>query len=121
MIYKRLLKGRDKSKLPPAEKGRLEKHIGMYAPLVSRYVMDYMGSCVKQNYGAQGYASNFCLSIMDRDWGEGMNEDQAVKVVEHCIQELKMRFLINQSNFIIKVIDKEGVRTLKFDADPADN
>ena len=87
----------------------------------SMYVMDYMGSCVKQNYGAQGYASNFCLSIMDRDWGEGMNEDQAVKVVEHCIQELKMRFLINQSNFIIKVIDKEGVRTLKFDADPADN
>ena len=36
MVYKRLLKGRDKSKLPPAEKGRLEKLIGMYAPLVSR-------------------------------------------------------------------------------------
>ena len=36
LIYKRLLKGRDKSKLPPAEKGRLEKLIGMYAPLVSR-------------------------------------------------------------------------------------
>ena len=35
-VYKRLLKGRDKSKLPPAEKGRLEKLIGMYAPLVSR-------------------------------------------------------------------------------------
>jgi hypothetical protein len=29
--------------------------------------------------------------------------------------------LINQSNFIVKVIDKEGVRTLKFGADPADN
>ena len=36
MVYKRLLKGRDKSALPPAEKGRLEKLIGMYAPLVSR-------------------------------------------------------------------------------------
>lgn len=36
MVYKRLLKGRDKSKLPPAEKGRLERLIGMYAPLVSR-------------------------------------------------------------------------------------
>ena len=35
-VYKRLLKGRDKSQLPPAEKGRLEKLIGMYAPLVSR-------------------------------------------------------------------------------------
>ena len=36
MVYKRLLKGRDRSKLPPAEKGRLEKLIGLYAPLVSR-------------------------------------------------------------------------------------
>ena len=87
----------------------------------SLYVMDYLGSCTKAKYGAQGYASNFCLSIMDRDWDDNMTEDQAVKVVEHCIQELQMRFLINQSNFIIKVIDKEGVRTLKFGADPADN
>ncbi|KAL7530679.1 hypothetical protein ACHAWF_006476 [Thalassiosira exigua] len=87
----------------------------------SLYVMDYLGSCMKAKFGAQGYASNFTLSIMDRDWDEGMTEDQAVKIVEKCIRELKMRFLINQSNFIIKVIDKEGVRTLKFGADPADN
>lgn len=87
----------------------------------SLYVMDYLGSCTKANYGAQGYASNFCLSIMDRDWDEGLTEDQAVKIVEHCIRELQMRFLINQSNFIIKVIDKDGLRTLKYGADPADN
>ena len=36
MVYKRLLKGRDRSSLPPAEKGRLEKLIKMYTPLVSR-------------------------------------------------------------------------------------
>jgi 20S proteasome subunit beta 4 len=87
----------------------------------SLYVMDYLGSCVKANFGVQGYASKFCLSIMDRDWEEGMNEEQAVNLVEHCIKELQLRFLINQSNFIVKVIDKEGVRTLKFGADPADN
>ncbi|KAL7541413.1 hypothetical protein ACHAXR_010890 [Thalassiosira sp. AJA248-18] len=87
----------------------------------SLYLMDYMGSCLKAKYGAQGYASNFCLSIMDRDWSEGMNEGQAVDLVEKSIRELKMRFLINQENFIIKVIDKEGVRTLKYGADPTDN
>mmetsp|Transcript_4798 Transcript_4798/g.8629 ORF Transcript_4798/g.8629 Transcript_4798/m.8629 type:complete len:203 (-) Transcript_4798:279-887(-) len=87
----------------------------------SLYVMDYFGSCTKAKYGAQGYASNFCLSIMDRSWTEGLNEDQAVDIVEHCIKELEMRFLINQKNFIIKVIDKEGVKTLKFGSDPADN
>lgn len=87
----------------------------------SLYVMDYLGSCQKVNYGAQGYASNFTLSIMDRDWEEGLNEEQAVKIVEHCIRELNMRFLLNQSNFIIKVVDKDGVRTVKADSDPTDN
>ena len=87
----------------------------------SLYTMDYLGSCQKVNYGAQGYASNFTLSIMDRDWEEGLDEDAAVKIVEHCIREMKMRFLLNQSNFIIKVVDKEGVRMVKFGSDPADN
>ena len=87
----------------------------------SLYVMDYMGSLNKANFGVQGYASNFCLSIMDRDWAKGMDEDMAVKLVEKCIRELEMRFLINQKNFIIKVIDKGGVRTLKYGADPTDN
>lgn len=36
MVYKRLLKGRDKSTLPPAEKQRYEKLIKMYTPLITR-------------------------------------------------------------------------------------
>lgn len=30
--------------------------------------IDYLGSMVKVNFGAHGYASNFCLSIFDREW-----------------------------------------------------
>merc|ERR1712244_173443 len=87
----------------------------------SLYWMDYLAALAKVNYGAQGYASNFCLSIMDRDWKEGLTQDEAVGIVEKCIKELQVRFLLAQPNFIIKVIDKDGVRTLKFGADPADN
>jgi len=87
----------------------------------SLYWMDYFGALSKVNYGCQGYASNFCLSIMDRDWKEGMNEEEAVAIVDKCIKELGVRFLMAQPNFIIKVIDKDGVRTLKYGADPADN
>jgi len=87
----------------------------------SLYWMDYMAALTKLKYGAQGYASNFCLSIMDRDYKEGLTQDEAVQIVEKCIQELKVRFLLNQSNFLIKVIDKDGVRVVKFGADPADN
>eukprot|EP00555_Chaetoceros_dichaeta_P011479 CAMPEP_0198261694 /NCGR_PEP_ID=MMETSP1447-20131203/10372_1 /TAXON_ID=420782 /ORGANISM="Chaetoceros dichaeta, Strain CCMP1751" /LENGTH=202 /DNA_ID=CAMNT_0043949699 /DNA_START=1300 /DNA_END=1908 /DNA_ORIENTATION=- len=87
----------------------------------SLYWMDYLAALTKLKYGAQGYASNFCLSIMDRDYKEGLTQDEAVQIVEKCIQELKVRFLLNQSNFLIKVIDKDGVRVVKFGADPADN
>ena len=86
----------------------------------SLYFLDYLASLQKVNYGSQGYASSFCLSIMDRDWKEGLTEDEAVAIVEHCMQELHTRFLIAQPNFIIKVIDKDGVKTSKFGADPAD-
>lgn len=37
MVYKRLLKGRDKSTMPPAEKQRFEKLIGLYQPLIQRF------------------------------------------------------------------------------------
>lgn len=37
MVYKRLLKGRDKSAMPPAEKARFERLIGMYKPLIQRF------------------------------------------------------------------------------------
>jgi hypothetical protein len=36
MVYKRLLRGRDRSTLPPAEKGRLETMIKRFQPLVNR-------------------------------------------------------------------------------------
>ena len=87
----------------------------------SLYWIDYLAALAKVNYGAQGYASNFTLSIMDRDWKEGLSEDEAVGIVEKCIKELQVRFLISQPNFMIKVVNKDGVRVVKYGANPADN
>jgi 20S proteasome subunit beta 4 len=87
----------------------------------SLYFLDSMASLQKIPYGAQGYASSFCLSIMDREYLAGLNEEAALKIVRQSIQELHTRFLLSQPNFIIKVIDKDGVRTVDFGSDPADN
>ena len=87
----------------------------------SLYWMDYLAACTKVNYGAQGYAAAFCLSIMDRDWKEGLTEQEAIEIVEKCINELQVRFLLNQSNFMIKVVDSNGVKTHSHGADPDDN
>jgi 20S proteasome subunit beta 4 len=85
------------------------------------YFMDYMASLQKVNFGSQGYASNFCLSIFDREWRPNLTQAEALEVIEHCIGELKQRFLISQPNFMIKAVDKDGIKILKCGAKPADH
>lgn len=60
--------------------------------------------CAQQvPYGAHGYGSNFTLSVMDRDYVKGLTLDEALAIIDKCIHELHTRFLIAQTNFVIKV------------------
>ena len=74
--------------------------------------MDYMASYSKVDFGAHGYAANFIISIFDREFKHNMNLDQAKDIMKKCLHELKTRFLISQPVFIIKIIDKDGVRVI---------
>jgi 20S proteasome alpha/beta subunit len=85
------------------------------------YYLDYFGALQKVNFGCQGHAGSFCLSVMDRKYVEGLSEADALAIIDDCIKEIHVRFLISQPNFMIKVIDKSGVRVLKFGGDPADS
>jgi 20S proteasome alpha/beta subunit len=78
----------------------------------SLYFIDYMGSMQKLNFGAQGYAANFTLSIFDREYKEGLSLAEAEEILEKAKKELAVRFLISQPKWIMKVVDKDGVRTL---------
>mmetsp|Transcript_30770 Transcript_30770/g.46667 ORF Transcript_30770/g.46667 Transcript_30770/m.46667 type:complete len:201 (-) Transcript_30770:146-748(-) len=86
----------------------------------SLYFMDYLAALEKVNFGSHGYASSFCLSIMDKEYREDLSEEDALKIIDYCIHEIHTRFLISQPNFMVKVIDKDGVRVSKFGGDPAD-
>jgi 20S proteasome subunit beta 4 len=103
---------------------------------VSLYVIDYLAALSKTNYGAHGYASNFILSVMDREWRKGMKLPEALEVAKKCIHELhtrfvpsaallsfshshshslphsRERFLISQPVFVVKVVDKDGTRVV---------
>mmetsp|Transcript_13361 Transcript_13361/g.27266 ORF Transcript_13361/g.27266 Transcript_13361/m.27266 type:complete len:209 (-) Transcript_13361:65-691(-) len=74
------------------------------------FFLDYMGSMQSVNYGIQGYASNFALSVLDREWKEGLTKEQAIEIVDHCINVLDTRFLISQPTFCIKSVSNEGVK-----------
>jgi 20S proteasome alpha/beta subunit len=58
-----VLGGWDKTKRKPSEPA-VENDEGEG----SLYFLDYMGTMAKVPYALQGYCSNFCLSILDREW-----------------------------------------------------
>lgn len=86
----------------------------------SLYYLDYFGALHKVKYGAQGYAQYFCNSIFDKECRDNMTEEEAVKVVDQCINEMQTRFMLSQKNFIMKKVDKDGVSVLSYGEDPAD-
>ena len=79
----------------------------------SLYWMDYLASFTKVKFGAHGYAGAFVSSVFDRDFKENMTEQEGLEVIKKCIHELKSRFLINQPNFTIKLVNKDGIKEIQ--------
>ena len=75
--------------------------------------MDYLAALAKVNFGAHGYASNFVLSIFDRDWKPNLSLEEGIAIIRKCINELHSRFLISQPNFILKIVNKDGTSKIK--------
>jgi 20S proteasome subunit beta 4 len=79
----------------------------------SLYFIDYLAALAKVRFGAQGHCGNFVLSVFDREWRPNMTLDEGLEVIRKCIHELKTRFMISQPNFVIKVVDKNGIKVVK--------
>ena len=77
------------------------------------YFIDYLAALAKVNFGAQGYASNFILSVFDREWKPGLDVDGGLEIIKKCIHELHTRFLISQPKFIAKIVDASGTRVVE--------
>lgn len=93
--------------------------------------MDYFAAMSRVNYGCHGHASNFLLSIFDREFPSPhakpgakasveddvrlLTEEEGKELCRKCIKELHTRFLVSQPKFIIKIVDKNGVRVLNLD------
>ena len=79
----------------------------------SLYWIDYLAALAKVNFGAQGYASNFVLSVFDREWKENLTLEEGIEIIKKCIHELQTRFMISQPVFVVKVVDENGTRTIE--------
>mmetsp|Transcript_7535 Transcript_7535/g.11272 ORF Transcript_7535/g.11272 Transcript_7535/m.11272 type:complete len:192 (+) Transcript_7535:49-624(+) len=85
---------------------------GVDGDVASLYWIDYLGTLHKVDYGAQGYASNFTLSLLNNKYRPGMSEEEAIELTKKCFKELETRFLISQTKYVIKVVNKEGIKTV---------
>lgn len=79
----------------------------------SLYWLDYLATMHKTNIAGTGYGSFFSLSIFDRFWREDMDEAQALDLMEKAIEEVKTRLVVAPSNYVIKLVDKNGIRKVK--------
>jgi hypothetical protein len=78
------------------------------------YWLDEYGSLQRIQYGAHGYGSNFCLSILDRGYRSDMTRSQAVQLMRECFDQLRNRYLINSpQDPCIKCVDVDGVHWIR--------
>ncbi|CAM6012922.1 unnamed protein product [Sphagnum balticum] len=78
----------------------------------SLYYLDYISTLHKLEKGGLGYGAYFILSLMDRYYEKNMSVDKALELVDKCIAEVRARLVVAPPNFVIKIVDKDGARTL---------
>ena len=77
--------------------------------------IDYMAAMVELPFAVHGYASYFCTSLLDRYWREGMNQEEVLGLLKLCIEELKVRFIVNFPKLAIKIIRSDGIQVIDSD------
>ena len=77
--------------------------------------IDYMGTLTEVPYGAHGYSAYFVSSVFSNFWKPDLDKAAALKLVELAIKELKARFIIAQDNFVVKIIDTNGISVVKLE------
>jgi 20S proteasome subunit beta 4 len=78
----------------------------------SLYFIDYLASLQKLPFACHGYAGNFLLGLLDREYKADMTVDEAHALVLKCIEQLQTRMVLSQNKFTIKVVDANGIRVL---------
>lgn len=56
------------------------------------------------------------LSILDKEWKEGMSLAEGKACIKKCIDEVRTRFVLGRiENFKIKLVTKDGLQELLYE------
>ena len=76
------------------------------------YYVDYLAALQEVSRAAHGYGAYFVLGLLDRYWKPELSQEEAVEIVKLCIREIRTRFLLDRNNFVVKIINAQGVSIL---------
>ncbi|ORM40607.1 Proteasome subunit beta type-2 [Babesia sp. Xinjiang] len=74
--------------------------------------IDYLASCTEVETAVHGYGGFLLRGLLDKEFKPNMTRDDAITLLKKCRQEVKNRFLLSQSNFAAKIIDKDGIHDI---------
>jgi len=78
----------------------------------SLYWMDYLATMHKMNIAGTGYGSYFVLAMLDKLWHPNLTEAEALELHVKGVEECKRRLVVAPPDFIIKIVDKNGIRDI---------
>ena len=78
----------------------------------SLYFLDYLGTCHKMSCAAHGYGGSFVVSHFDKAWHPGMGVEEATRLCDAAIAEVRSRLVVAPPSYVIKIVDKDGARVL---------
>ncbi len=55
----------------------------------------------------------FVLSLFDKLWHPNLTQAEALDMMEQGVAEVKRRLVVAPSNYVVKVIDANGIRVVK--------
>jgi 20S proteasome subunit beta 4 len=77
------------------------------------YWLDSHGALQRLHYGAHGLGANFLLSILDQNYRDTLDREQAAQLIRDCFLQLRNRFVVNSPQPpCIKCVDKNGCHIL---------
>lgn len=88
--------------------GGYDKNIGP-----SLYWLDHLATLHKTSFSGNGYGSFFVYSYFDKVWRDDLSEEEALEMMEMGVAEVKKRLVIAPSSYVVKVVDKNGIRVVK--------
>lgn len=74
------------------------------------YWIDHLAAMVELPFAVHGYAAFFCTSVLDRYWREGMSQDEVLGLLKMCLDELKVRFIVNFPKLAIRIVRHDGIQ-----------